>query len=1340
MNSTPLTHEKLRFYRLDQAHPGQALVNLPLAIALHGPLDVEALAWAVRELGRRTPLLRSAIVMCEGQAYQVTTDLELKLEIEDYSTLDEDERARFVAKRRALEARRPFDHERAPLVRFFLFRQTPERAAFSIVTTRVILDEVSFEPLLSELKELYETRTMGREPPRDSGLRLAKLSAADAPTPARASEEQRVAYWRERLAGMPPKLALGPDRPRPAELHGCAHQVSLSLGAPETRALQELADTQGVTLESIALAALELVLARMSGQADFGITVHGSGRDELEARVGMLENPVIVRSDVPAGGSFGELCWRVESSRNEAFAYQDLAFDTLAHRVLGEQDLDELPLHQLAFRLRAGPGSLKRLGAAEIESLASTPRVTTVELSFWIERPGSVLHVGVDAMSELYHAETAARLCRAWRYVMANAPLYWSMELEDVELTSASEQRAWAEALNARALSRGSDALVHRLFERAVDATPTRTALSFGDSEVAFRELDERANAIAHALRRRGVGPEVLVGVHLERGPDLVASLLGVLKAGGAYVPLDPSYPRETLSHWLAESHAQVLITTEELATRLGSTPELLLLDRDAHELEQSPVTRLGEPEASQQLAYVIYTSGTTGTPKGVMVEHRNVVSFLEAIASPVGLDRDGVWLAGSSIGFDISVLELLGALCYGQRVVLLGAPLEQATDVSELVQRHGVTHLQCTPSQVKALLMHEANRRALAKLDVLMLGGEELPQALADELHLLLKGRLLNLYGPTEATVYATCAELRPRELVTIGEPLTNTAVFVVDERGRLAPPGAVGELCLAGPGVARGYFEQPELSRERFVENRFFPAFGPVLYRTGDLVRSAPDGRLVYLGRNDDQVKFKGLRLELRDIEAVLRLVPGVEDAVVTARDTSTDKTLVAYVVPSDDYPGPGRAREQLRDALPAFLLPSSILSVPLLPLLPNGKVDRQALPEPPALGEGLELLGPRNATEAALSDIWQGALGLPRIGVNENFFDLGGQSLAASKIADEVERAFGVRLSASALLEAPTIEALAARLGPTQPEHRTAIVKSFSTVVPIQPRGSRPPVFCVAGPGGTPMNLRPLALALGDDQPFYGLQMRGVDGQYPPHRDLCEMAAEFLRDIRAVQPHGPYFLAGYSTGGLAAYELAQQLRAAGESVGLVVLFDTQSPAAPWSIVERLDAHLRSLRQRGAVGHLARRARACMRGEVGRLRRRWRARLAPLFPFQFRNDAVWVATEQAASRYRALPYAGDVLLLAGDPEFDASAERSVRPSPTRSWSALVQGRFEVVRLSAGERELIDERACRMVAEALRSALRRALARVTMSERPLELPSSEEASPPERRESRRVA
>jgi amino acid adenylation domain-containing protein len=1334
MYSTPLTSEKLRFFRLDQAHPGGALVNLPLALSLNGALDAEALAWAVQELGRRNPILRSAIVMSDGQAYQVTKSVELTLEVEDYRGLDEEQRDRTIGKRRALESRRPFDHAEAPLIRFFLFREAPERAVLLVVTTRVVLDEVSFEPLLSELSELYETRATGREPPPESGLRLAKVTSPDEPREPTSSEAQRLAFWRERLSGMPRALDLAPDRPRPRRINGSANQVSLQLDTSETYGLKELATAQGVALETVALAALELVLSRQSGQADFGVTVHGSGRGELSGRdLGMLENPVVVRSDVPSGGTFGELCWRVESSRNEAFAHQDLAFDKLAHGVLGERDLDELPLHQISFRCKNGSGRVLRLGSAEIEPLASAIRVSTVELGFWIEQRGPRLYVGVDAMAQLYEAETAARLCRAFRHVLASAPSIWASRLDEIELLPEEELRAPIEALNRTDAPWDAEALVHRLFEAQVDRRPDATALSFEERALTFRELDERANVIAHALKSRGVGPDVLVGLCLERSPDLVATMLGIHKAGGAYVPLDPDYPRERLAHMLADSCAKVLVTTDKLAERLGAVPELLLLDLHAEELRRAPRTRLAEPEQSSQLAYVIYTSGSTGKPKGVMVEHRNVTSFFKGMELAITLGQDGVWLAGTSVSFDISVLEILGSLCHGRRVVLLGeSVLGEVEDprytIPALVERHGVTHFQCTPSQARVLLLDDAGRRALSSLEMLMIGGEALSSDLAEELLSLVRGEVVNLYGPTETTVWCCAGRVRQGETVTIGRPIANTAVFILDEHGKLVPPGAPGELYIAGPGVTRGYLGLPELTSERFVENRVDPKAGPRLYHTGDLVRLSPDGRLVYLGRNDDQVKVRGHRVELGEIESALRRVPGVMDAVVTARGFEADKRLLAYVVTGPGYPGTEGLRARLRSILPAFMLPAAIVCLPALPLTPNGKVDRNALPEPADTVERLELVEPRNSTEAALCEIWQDALGLPKIGVNEDFFDLGGHSLVAVKISNELRRLFGVRLPLAALFESPTIESLAARLGPIGARRKTAIVRSFTSVVPIQPRGSQPPLFCVAGLGGNPMNLRHLATELGEDQPFFGLQMRGVDGQYPPHRDLAEMAADFIGDIRSVQPHGPYFLAGYSAGGLAAYEVAQQLVAAGEKVALVVLFDSVNPTLPtWSFSERVDAHLENMRRRGAIHYLSQRATARVRTEAARLARRVRATLATLFPFQFRHDAVWIATEEAAAKYQPLPYAGDVLLIQADSGTGGIGER---PHRTNGWGTLVQGNFEIVQLGSSHTDIVSEEAAPVVAEALRSALRRAFARVSGPERWSDLPSSRNLSP----------
>ncbi|HEV8244380.1 MAG TPA: alpha/beta fold hydrolase, partial [Polyangiaceae bacterium] len=664
-----------------------------------------------------------------------------------------------------------------------------------------------------------------------------------------------------------------------------------------------------------------------------------------------------------------------------------------------------------------------------------------------------------------------------------------------------------------------------------------------------------------------------------------------------------------------------------------------------------------------------------------------------------------------TSVSFDISVLEILGSLCHGRKLVLLGEALGTLEDsrysIPALIERHAVTHFQCTPSQARMLLRSESGRRALGSLRQLLLGGEALSQDLADELGSLDVADVFNLYGPTETTVWSTTSRVEPGERVNIGRPIANTCLFVLDPSQKPVPLGAVGELYIGGPGVTRGYLNQPELSAERFVPNRLRPALGDRLYRTGDLVRYRADGSILHLGRNDHQVKVRGHRIELGEIESAIGKLRGVTDAVVVARGEAEGQRLVAYVVSNGAFNGDDALRAALRKQLPDFMLPTALVHLDALPLTPNGKVDRSSLPEPPAAQSlALTYAAPSNARESKLCEIWQRALSVPRVGRADDFFALGGHSLLAVKISNEVEKAFALRLPLTTLFECPTVESFAKRLAELEAERAGGQSAHFIALVPIQPRGSLPPFYCVAGLGGNPMNLRHLAQALGSDQPFYGLQLRGVDGRHRPHRRVQAMAEEFLAELRAQQAHGPYYLGGYSFGGLAAYEMAQMLEQQGERIALLVLLDTMNPVLPnWTMRQRFAAHFDNLRQHGPA-YFANRVLARLAAEVARRKRTLRARLANRYQFEFRNDAVWVASEQAMAQYRPAPYDGDVLLVQAEGALAADDGIGLRPHESNGWRDLVRGHLEIVSVSASHIDVVSEQASPLTAQALQRAL----------------------------------
>jgi amino acid adenylation domain-containing protein len=707
------------------------------------------------------------------------------------------------------------------------------------------------------------------------------------------------------------------------------------------------------------------------------------------------------------------------------------------------------------------------------------------------------------------------------------------------------------------------DRCVHQFFEEQVERTPGATALVFENRRWTYHELNNRANQLAHRLLRLGVGPEVLVGICLERSPEMVAGLLGIMKAGGAYVPLDPRYPLDRLSLMLQDSGLKVLVTQETLRSRFSEYKgQMVPIDSDAIRVE-SAENCYGKAKA-ENLAYVMYTSGSTGKPKGVQICHRSVVNFLLSMRAKPGLTREDTLLAVTTVSFDIAGLELYLPLIVGARVVLVSR--ETAADgylLRESLERTAPTVMQATPATWRLLV--EAGWGGSANLKVLC-GGEALPRDLAAEL-LARSSALWNMYGPTETTIWSTLSQITSsRGPITVGRPIANTEIYLLDSQLEPVPVGTPGELYIGGDGVARGYLNRSDLTTEKFIPNPFRKqGCGARMYRTGDLARYQPNGEIECLGRIDNQVKVRGFRIELGEIESVLAEFPGAKQNVVLARDDAPgDKRLIAYIAVGQAKPlATDRLREFLKQRLPDYMVPSRFVFLETLPLTPNGKVDRRALPVPEQVDLTLRsgYVAPRNSMESQLVKIWESVLNMHSVGVKDNFFEQGGHSLLVAKLLRRIEHTFGKKLSMAAIFEAPTVEQQASVLG------SSSALRWPSALAPIQSAGSRPPFFCF-GLGAGPV-FRSLAGRLGPDQPLIGVDPTLIEGsQVPAPYGMEEIAACLAKQMRELQPEGPYHLGGICAGGLVAYATATQLLAQAQQVAILALFEPHTSSNSRSV----------------------------------------------------------------------------------------------------------------------------------------------------------------------------
>jgi amino acid adenylation domain-containing protein len=696
---------------------------------------------------------------------------------------------------------------------------------------------------------------------------------------------------------------------------------------------------------------------------------------------------------------------------------------------------------------------------------------------------------------------------------------------------------------------------LHYLLSESAQRTPEARAVEFDDKSLTFSDLEGRSNQLAHFLQKNGVGPESLVGLCVERSLEMVVALLGILKAGGAYVPIDPGYPADRIKYVLDDARVQILLTQQSLLPLIPQTAaQVVCVDADRRVLEQEECGPTASAVMPGNLAYVIYTSGSTGRPKGVQLEHRSLVNLLCSMQQMPGMTSDDVLVAVTTLSFDIAGLELyLPLLCGGRLVV---APREASFDgrlLMQLMARSGATILQATPTTWRVLL--ESGWEGDPNLKVLI-GGEAVSAELGRQLAQRSKS-VWNMYGPTETTIWSSVYRIEGKDdkLVPIGKPIANTTFYILDAQRQPVADGAEGELYIGGEGLARGYFERDELTAEKFVADPFGALPGARMYRTGDLARYKPDGNVEFLGRIDHQVKIRGFRIELGEIEAVLEQHAAVHQAVVVAReDSPDDKRLVAYYVPEvRDSLTASELRKHVGAQLPDYMTPSAFVQMVKFPLTPNGKVDRKELPAPTLRDFEVqqEYVAPRDETERKLAGIWEEVLGIRPISVTANFFELGGRSMLAARLFTKILRTFGNELPLSTLFRSPTVEQLAKELQPS------GASDEYTTVVTIQPKGARPPFFCVHGGAGSTLFLHQLARELGPDQPFYGIEPEGMDGKPFERPSVEEMAVHYLGEVRKMQPSGPYYLGGYCFGGLVAFEMARLLQQSGEPVGAVALF---------------------------------------------------------------------------------------------------------------------------------------------------------------------------------------
>ena len=1187
--SAPLSFAQERYWFLEQINPGDLSLNICRAVRVKGDLRLELFEQSLTQIINRHESLRTTFAINQLHAGRdskpvpmVTADSRLDISLIDLSA--ESETAENVARG---AAQRPFDLTLGPLLRVTLIKLDPREHVLLMSAHRIVCDEASLQILFAELWSAYSSlagETQGT--PAALAIQYADYAAWQRELIAGESMKASVEFWRTKLDGAPAVIELPTDRPRPAMRTWHGQSTHLRLENELVDQLRRVAAAEGSSLELLLLAAFKVVLGRHSRQHDIVVGQTISNRDHAETRdlVGPLSNHLVVRSSLENEPTFLEFLARVQRDTLEAHAHAAVPFEKVLEELQLQPGLSHTPVFQVSFQWQTDPGDSRRVAGLELQEFQFADGISRFDLTVEFSERPTHLDCRFRFSTDLFDDDTIVRLATHLNIVLEGIVRNPNQKISVLPLLAPSELRQIVDEWNRTEVEYRPEHCVHELFEEQVERTPTAVAVEFEETRLTYKELNERANQLAHYLKTAGVGTDVLVGVCIERSAELVVALLGIVKAGAAYLPLETEYPAERLRFILNDSAAPILITQKSLADRirqLGIDARIVCLD--AEEVASQSRENPGVSVNTENLVYAIYTSGSTGKPKGTLITHRGLTNYLNWAIRSYPLTAGKGAPVHSSIAFDLTITGLFTPLLVGCTAYVLKESQGIASLISALRSEQGFSLIKITPAHLE-LLSHELTREEAARCaSAFIIGGENLT---ADSIKFWQDAApdtmLVNEYGPTETVVgccvYTVRKQDKSPQSIPIGRPIANTKLYILSPHLQPQPVGVPGELYIGGPGLARGYLNRPDLTAQAFVPDPFSRHGGERLYRTGDLARYQADGKLEYVGRIDNQVKVSGFRIELEEIETVLRAHDAVENLAVVARQGK----LLAYVVVNHEARTDlaklwSELRSFIKTKLPEYMSPGIFVALDSLPVTPNGKVNRRALPHVDELRPDLAepYVGPRDQIEERLTMLWTNVLQLKSIGIRDNFFELGGNSLLAARLFAQIANSFGKHLPLATLFLSPTIEQLANCLRDSD------TAKTWSSLVAIQPEGSRPPLFCVHAAGANVLIYRPLSRHLGNDQPVYALQAQGLDGGARPLTRVEDMAALYIKEMRAVQPEGPYFLLGASFGGLVIYEMALQLLEQKQQVALLAMLNTDCPV--YSFAKRIRCHVGHLIQIG-------------------------------------------------------------------------------------------------------------------------------------------------------------
>lgn len=1279
-----------RMWFLHELEPDGAAYNVSGALIIEGPLDVRSFRTAYQRLVDAHETLRTRYIKVDGVPRPVI-ESRWSIDLPFFDVSKEPDPVGEARRRGTALAHEPFDLAKGPLIRLWLFYIGPGKHAIVLSTHHIVSDAWSLGVMLSDLLKYYYAtfKNQPLAPENSDKLQYVDYAAWQRRWYDSRNLDSALEFWTNHVAGAP-DLQLPTDYPRNGVPSSAGDLFSFEFPQELLEKIRDFANARGATPFMVILAAFQVLLYRYTRQTDFavGIPIANRNHHMSEHLIGTLVNMLPFRCRLNPDESFDAFINETRQICIEAYAHQDLPFEILVSELQLERRSSQSPLIQVMLDYQNTPLGADPLLDFELKPLFISRRASQFDLSMLIMETDLGCVAGIEYRSEIFKRDTIARIARHFLSILESIAIDPAQTISAIPLMIALERNAVAQlGVNYSQGRLPSETAAHRI-EAMAGISPQKIAVQDPGGAMTYEDLLNAVRNLASQLSETGVQPGCRVAILLQRSRFLPVALLAVHWTGGAYVPLDPNFPAERLEFMLKDSEPTIVLTDSASLSAhpmLESFPSLILDTIDIKHVA-APLRCLAPPDGT---AYIIYTSGSTGKPKGVEILQSAFLNFLDSMKHTPGFTSHDHILSVTTVSFDIAGLELfLPLICGGTVSVAPGDATSNGSKLADMLEHTGATVMQATPATWRMLI--ETGWLGDNKLKILC-GGEALTSDLAEQL-LDRSGSLWNMYGPTETTVWSSVHQVTSPKEITIGRPIDRTRMYVLDDHLQILPPGVSGELFIGGAGVARGYFKRASLTTERFLPDPFVTDDPHAeMYRTGDLARMQQDGIFECLGRIDNQVKIRGHRVELEDIEAAIKTLPNVQNTVAKAFEIAPgDIRIIAYYI-SETLQDEDGLRKALRLKLPNYMMPFRFVPIISFPLTPNGKIDRKALLLPESINVTSERkrVLPRNLAEERVAEIWSSVLQVPEPSVLDNFFDFG-HSLLAARLFSRIDSELGVKLPLSILFEHPTIADLALLVGTERESRPPEEQKGFSFVVGIKPRGSRPPLFCVHGAGGNVLNVHKLAVHLPEDQPFYGIQSKGVDGIDKPFETIEEMAEAYLNEVYQVQPMPPYLICGYSGGGVVAFEMARRLMEAGKEVALLCLIDTFRPG----VKTRLPGSLNRTWAGALKGpvYFTQRCSAKYKehAKVSAHRRRIHKNLKKGLPVEYEDREQWLMDTfvRAVRKYELQPYPGELTVLrARDvPEMLECKE------PNLGWDSYAQMGIRLYEVPGEHMTLVEE------------------------------------------------